>query len=357
MAYTNIDDGTAHFQAAEYTGANSNKSITNDGHSDLQPDLIWGNYVTAPSYTNHRALIDSSRGRAKIINSDNSDAEVSTTNAAYDLVSFDTDGFTVGNVNWTSSLNAIDITYLAYQWKCNGGTTSSNTNGSITSTVQVNADAGFSIVTYTGTGSAGTVGHGLGVAPDTIITKNRDTTANWYMKHPEHSNNYGYISLDQEAYFINNDSVWTQTDPTSTVYSIGSASGISQNNTKMVAYCFAEKQGFSRFGTYYGNQNANGAFAYTGFSPAFILIKSNSNYKYWYAYSNKRPGYNVTNRGMPVSVDSGETSSGIDIDILSNGFKLRAASTTVNTNTTIHYYWAFAENPFVTSSGIPTTAR
>ena len=357
MAYTNIDDPSAHFQTAVYTGSNSNQSITNDGNSDLQPDWIWANYVTAPSYTNHRGMIDSSRGRAKILHSDDSSAEQTTTNAAYDLVSFDTDGFTVGAVNSISSLNASGITNVAYQWKANGGTTSTNTNGSITSTVQVNADAGFSIVTYTGTGSAGTVGHGLGVAPDTIITKNRDTTANWYIKHHKHTNNYGYINLDLEAYFVNNDSVWTQTDPTSTVYSIGTASGISQNNSNMVAYCFAEKQGYSKFGIYYGNQNANGPFVHTGFKPAFILVKSNSNYKYWYAYSNKRPGYNVTNLGMPVSVNSGETSSGIDVDFLSNGFKMRAASTTVNTASTIHYYWAFAEQPFVTSTGIPATAR
>ena len=146
MAYTNIDDPSAYFQTKLYTGSNANQSITNDGNSDLQPDFIFASYRTLPPYTNHLAIIDSSRGRAQILESDTTAAEVSTTNAAYDLVSFDTNGFTVGPVNSTSALNASGISNVAWQWKANGGTTSSNTAGSTTTTVQVNQDAGFSIV-------------------------------------------------------------------------------------------------------------------------------------------------------------------------------------------------------------------
>ena len=348
MAYTNIDDPSAHFQTAVYTGSNSNQSITNDGNSDLQPDLIWGNYVTSPPYTNNRGLIDSSRGRAKIKVSDATNAEVSTTNAAYDLVSFDTDGFTVGAVNWTSSINASGITHVVYQWKANGGTTSSNADGYLTSTVQANTDAGFSIVTFTTDGNTRTVGHGLGVKPDVVLISSRNVAGGWLLISDVWDGSLDYIRLDQEGYKSN----ISYTAPTSSVFEYND-----NNNNTQIAYCFAEKQGYSRIGTYYGDQNADGPFVYTGFKPAFILIKSNSNYKYWYAYNNKRPGYNVTNLGMPVSTNEVETSSGIDIDFLSNGFKLRAASTTVNTNTTVHFYMAFAENPFVTSTGIPTTAR
>tara|TARA_B100001939_G_C16864076_1_gene583219 strand:- start:41 stop:1102 length:1062 start_codon:yes stop_codon:yes gene_type:complete len=353
MAYTDIDDPSEHFQTALWSGNGpSTQSITFGGNSNLKPDWTWS-YGRGVAFGSR--VQDSSRG----IGTSGKLLSPNLTNAESDIndymMTYDTDGFSVGSGD--AGFNASNDTYATWAWKANGGTTSSNTNGSITSTVQANQDAGFSIVTYTGTGSAGTVGHGLGVAPDTIITKNRDTTADWYVKHHKHTNNYGFITLNNEAYFINNDSVWTQTDPTSTVYSIGSASAVSQNNTKVVAYCFAEKQGYSKFGIFYGNQNANGPFAYTGFKPAFILVKSNSNYKYWYIYDNQRDGYNPTIRGLPPSVAGTEAASGIDVDFLSNGFKMRAASTTVNYPNTIHYYWAFAENPFVSSSGIPTTAR
>src|SRR5210317_2144842 len=151
MAYTNIDDPSAHFQTKVYTGTNANQSITNDGNSDLQPDLIFASYRTLPPYTNHKAIIDSSRGRAKILESDTTAAEATTTNAAYDLVSFDTNGFTVGAVNSTSSLNASGISNVAWQWKVNGGTTTSLTSN-INSVCQVNQAAGISIVKYPCTG-------------------------------------------------------------------------------------------------------------------------------------------------------------------------------------------------------------
>jgi hypothetical protein len=354
MAYSNILDPSAHFQTKVYTGTNANQSITNDGNSDLQPDLIFASYRTTPPYTNHRAIIDSSRGRAKILESDTTAAEATTTNAAYDLVSFDTDGFTVGAVNSTSALNASGISNVAWQWKANGGTTASNTDGVISSTVQVNSDAGFSILTYTMGSGNETVGHGLGVTPDIVITKARfrgDSNGFWSFYTTVLDGSLDYFKLNEDGYKFNS----SLAAPTSTVFT-GAGSGTVAYRD-FVAYCFASKQGYSKFGKYVGNGNANGPFVYTGFKPAFVLIKADSNYKYWYIFDNKRNEFNLVNTGINPSLPDAEiTNNDIGLDFLSNGFKIRNSSTTLNQNTTNMIYMAFAENPFV-AGGVPTTAR
>jgi len=354
MAYTNIDDPSAYFQTKVYTGSNSNQSITNDGNSDLQPDFIFASYRTLPPYTNHRAIIDSSRGRAKILESDTTNTEATTTNAAYDLVSFDTDGFTVGAVNSTSGLNASGISHVAWQWKANGGTTSSNTDGDVTSTVQVNQDAGFSIITdgpHANT-NARTIGHGLGKTPTFIIRRARNRVENWRVLFDGFGTTGG-INLDDEGTY--NSSTTLFTGVTSTTFGVGTDFSVN-GGYDYITYCFTDVQGYSQSGKYIGNGDVNGPFVYTGFKPAWVIIKANSNYKYWNIFDNKRNTFNgVDKRIAPSLPDAEDTVS--SIDFLSNGFKIRNNGTTLNELSTNIAYFAVAENPFTTSTGVPTTAR
>jgi len=356
MAYTNIDDPSVYFQTKVYTGSNSNQSITNDGNSDLQPDFIFASYRTSPPYTNHRAIIDSSRGRAKILESDTNAAEATTTNAAYDLVSFDTNGFTVGAVNSTSGLNASGISHVAWQWKVNGGTTTS-LSSNINSVCQVNQDAGISIVKYTctGGGNGQSVQHGLGLVPQVIITKNRTDTSysDWITYHHILTKD-NFVKLNTTAASATN-SPYNQANPTSTTYNV-SIDLVEQKD--YVSYVFAPIQGYSKFGSYVGNGNVNGPFIYTGFKPAFIMLKSISTAGNWNIYDASREGFNVNNNALYADVTNAEDlgSTYAFLDIVSNGFKLRRATYDPNKAAT-YIYMAFAENPFTTSTGVPCTAR
>ena len=365
MAYTNIDDPSAYFQIALWTGGNdASRTITNDGNSDLQPDWIWAKSRTSTSYTDNHFIVDSSRGRLKGLVTNDTSAETTTTGnesqqAERDLVSFNSDGFTVGIVNSTAALNASSASNVAWQWKANGGTTSSNTDGATTSTVQANTDAGFSIVTWTGTGSATTLGHGLGDTPDMIIVKNRTTAVDWAVYH-KNLTDAGYVlSLNTtDAQADSGTNRWNHTDPTSSVFSVGSGQQTNQNTNNMVAYCFAEKQGYSKFGSYTGNGNANGPFVYTGFKPAFVMIKRSDSSSNWTIWDSKRDPFNYGERTLFPNGNSAEESGNVNEkwDLLSNGFKFRSnGRNTVSGGT--YMYMAFAENPFVTSTGIPTTAR
>ena len=355
MAYTNIDDPSAYFQTKIYTGdGNNNRAITNDGNSDLQPDFIW--LKDRNVGFGHR-LTDSTRGITKNLASETSGAE-STSTTQY--ASWNTDGFTL-IYGGQQVPNFNGHTYVAWQWKANGGTTASNSDGSITSTVQANQDAGFSIVTYTGTGSAGTIGHGLGVVPSVMMIKNREYAASWVVYHKD-------IHADAEEYGLrlnntnareSNSGFWNNTAPTSSVFTIGGNAGVNNgdNTDTLVAYCFAEKQGYSKFGSYVGNGNANGAFIYTGFKPAFVLVKSSSATHNWHILDNKRDPENVVDKYLNADNTATEATFTFG-DFVSNGFKWRSSSgTSFNESGTSYIYMAFAENPFTTSTGIPTTAR
>jgi len=361
MAYTNIDDPSAHFQTALYTGNGSTQSITNDGNSDMQPDWVW---IKSRSNASWHSLQDSSRGATKTLFSNTTNAEVTYTNAQ---TSFDSDGFSLAADSSGGSVNVNSRTYVGWQWKANGGTTASNSNGSITSTVQANTDAGFSIITYTGNGtqSGQTVGHGLGAVPKVIISKDRNASSNvphWRVYH-ESIGNTKYLTLQgTDAASTFND--WDNTTPTSSVYSVGGAGGYTptnNNNTPYVAYVFAEKQGYSKFGKYVGNGNANGPFIYTGFKPAFVMTKRTDTTSGWFIQDIKR-GIRNSNSGTALEANTNLAESGIgatnyDIDFLSNGFKLRQSNAYLNASGGTYIYMAFAENPFTTSTGIPTTAR
>jgi hypothetical protein len=356
MAYTTIDDSSAYFQTALYTGTGSaNNAITNDGNSDLRPDWIW--FKSRDAGHSHY-VVDSSRGRALGMYPDGVNSEVTSSGSTTDCQSFNSNGFTVGTPEDANSTNSSSSTKVAWQWKANGGTTASNTAGNITSTVQVNSTAGFSIVTWTGNeNSSATVGHGLGVKPDMVFFKRRNATYNWVVYCGQlgivgGNNMFAYLNLtngaEQAAGFN-----FTSTTITPT-------NGAPTNSGNMIAYCFASKQGYSKFGSYVGNGTANGAVVYTGFKPALVITKPSSAVGSWSIYDYKRTGYNpidVWLRANGADAESTSAISGPDIDLLSNGFKLRSADNTLNANGTTYIYMAFAENPFTTSTGIPTTAR
>jgi hypothetical protein len=356
MAYTNIDDPSTHFQTALYTGNASNLTVTNDGNSDLKPDYVW---TKCRSGASHHTNVDSSRGAGKQIypNLEYQEETVSGVSA------FLTDGFTVGS-NGTANSNG--ATYVAWQWKANGGTTASNTDGTITSTVQANQDAGFSIVTYAGTGVYNkTVGHGLGIAPAVVILKNRTTGEasydDWWVYHKDTSNpvNRG-LRLNENGAEQSTTVLWSVV-PSSTIFGVGGSvdaprytNGASQN---YVAYCFAEKQGYSKFGKYVGNGNANGPFVYTGFKPAFLMMKRIDSTGNWVMFDNKRDTHNVTKHRLFPNLTNADNTTRNYIDLLSNGFKMRDTDVDHNASGATIIYMAFAENPFVTSTGVPTTAR
>jgi hypothetical protein len=351
MAYTTIDDPSAYFQTLLYTGdGNDNRNLVNTGNSDLQPDWIWNK---RRDNTSNHFIFDSSRGVSKIIVTDTNEAESTNTNQ---LQAFQTDGFQLGSDNGS---NGSSRTMVAWQWKANGGTTASNSDGSITSTVQANTTAGFSIVTYNGEGdSQATVGHGLGVKPQVIIPKNRGTTGNWHMYHegvdssaPE---NYGLL-LNAVNVRADDPGFYNDTAPTSSVFTVGTYNNF---NNDYVAYCFAEKQGYSKFGSYTGNGSEDGPFVYTGFKPQWILFKNTGAAEEWVLYDTKRDSTNPNTKTIRVDSNIAEAeATTLDIDFLSNGFKNRSNQAQLNSSGVLYIYMAFAEHPFVSSEGVPTTAR
>jgi len=356
MAYTTIDDGSAHFQTALYSSDSSSVTVTNDGNSDLQPDWIW---IKVRNGTNNHNTFDTSRGVANRLKPNTNDAEDGSSGVSVSSDGFAT-GTSLGDINNTSGSN----TYVAWQWKANGGTTTTNDAsstgvGSIDSVYQANTTAGFSIVTWTGTGSAGTIAHGLGATPQVVILKSRDNAHDWFVAHNSmHSTPWEKYLRLHETGAVADDVIWNDTAPTSTVFSVGSYDSTNGNNVKLVAYCFAEKQGYSKFGGYTGNGNANGTFVYTGFKPAWILVKRTDSTNGWFLMDNKRSPFNLTNDYLRPNASDAEGEAANSVwDTLSNGFKLRGSGADVNADGSLFVYMAFAESPFVSSEGVPTTAR
>jgi hypothetical protein len=351
MAYTTIDDPSEHFTTTLYTGNGSTQSITNSGNSDLKPDFIW---TKSRSDNGGHAVQNSNVGAGQQIYPYLSYQEETVSGVS----AFLTNGFSLGS-NGTS--NANNVTHVAWQWKANGGTTASNTDGTITSTVQANQDAGFSIVTYAGTGVYNkTVGHGLGVAPAVVILKNRTTGEasydDWWVYHKDTSNpvNRG-LRLNENGAEQSTTVLWSVV-PSSTIFGVGGSvdaprytNGASQN---YVAYCFAEKQGYSKFGKYVGN-----AYVNTGFKPAFLMMKRTDSTGNWVMFDNKRDLSNVTKTRLFPNLTNADNTTRNYVDLLSNGFKLRDTDVDHNASGATIIFMAFAENPFVTSTGVPTTAR
>jgi len=358
MAFTTIDDPGLYFNTVIWSGDGTTpRTISGVG---FQPDWVWLKH-RGGSGTRDHYLSDVVRGATKSLNSNTSDAEVTSESNGH-TSAFTSDGFTVVNGgNSVGEVNDSSRTYVAWNWKA-GGSASSNSDGDITSSVSANQTAGFSIVTYTGTSTAtDTVGHGLGTKPGWIIVKERDGTNHWCVALPDTLGNNEVMTLNlTNAIFAGsagfNDTVNTGT--TSSVYVTGNGDITGKNGSDYVAYCFVEKQGYSKFGSYKGNGNADGAFVYTGFKPAWVMIKrtDSSSGGNWLILDSKRSDINVVNENISANLSDAETS--VDTcDFLSNGFKLRQSGTTVNTSGGTYIYMAFAESPFVNSNGVPNNAR
>ena len=368
MAYTTIDDPSAYFQTALYTGTGSGFSVTNSGNSNLQPDWVW---VKDRDASNDHKITDSSRlasGKPSITLESNTavaefdDADPMSTD------SFDTDGFTIGtNGNYNTDGN----TYVAWQWKCNGGTTASvsvGTNDGNTTTAcvrQVNTTAGFAIITYTADSNGEQfLEHGLGVAPTFLLVKDRGNEESWIVGHEGNLGTtafHNYLELNTNT-SSQTENRWLNTAPTSTAINIGPNNSVGGNGRNYVCYAFAPIQGYSKFGKYTGNGLADGPYIHTGFKPAWVMVKKSSADHSWYMqYGSTNidsgdQGSNPVKNSLQANSNSADASEN-SMDFLSNGFKLRTTGNGHNTDTGTYIYMAFAEKPFVSSEGVPATAR
>ena len=343
MAYTDIDKPEDYFNTKLYSGTGSAQSITG---VNFQPDLVW---IKGRNNGNYHRWFDVVRGVPNYIGSNATDAEASD---ATQFTSFDSDGFTLSTGGAT---NGSGYTFASWNWLANG-TGSSNTDGSITSTVSANTTSGFSIVSYTGTGSAGTLGHGLGSTPKMIIVKCRSDADTWAVYH-ENVGATKYMELDTTAAEQVSTQPWNDTAPASSVFTVGNWSATNGSSRTYIAYCFAEKKGFSKFGSYTGNGSTEGTFVYTGFKPAFVIYKkSSASGSDWIMVDNKRNTFNVLNKELYSNVSTAEGTVDL-LDFTSNGFKCRRSHTSQNESGQTYIYMAFAENPLVGTNDIPATAR
>ena len=340
MAYTTIDDPSAHFQTVIYTGTSGNaRQVTNDGNSDLKPDLVW---IKGRSNQSHNLLYDSTRGVNKQVYSDIHNTEATATNG---LQQFTTDGFKVGSYVYA---NENGHTFVGWQWKANGGTTSSNTDGALTSTVQANTTAGFSILTFTTNGTTSTIGHGLGVKPEVVIYRSRNAAGGPLLitNVLDGGMDYAYLSLENAFAAIGYDQ-----NTTSLVQ-------YNDNNTNtQVAYAFKQIKGYSKFGRYYGNGNIDGTFIYCGFKPAWVMVKNVNSGVSWMIQDSTRDRTNPVYHRLKTNSDAAEATNMNFLEFHSNGFKTTVNDSSWNTANQYYFYMAFAESPFVSSTGTPTTAR
>jgi hypothetical protein len=331
---TQADD---YFNTVTYTGNGTGQSITGVG---FQSDWTW---IKRRSATEQHWLTDSVRGVTKGLFSANANAEATRTDQ---IQSFDTDGFTLGN-DGAGYTNINANTYVSWNWKA-GGTAVSNTDGSITSSVSANTDAGFSIVSYTGNGSLSTVGHSLGVKPSMMIIKNRDDSdsgsAHWLVYHEAIGATHR-VKLDSTEASGATSVHFNNTEPTSSVFTVNTSNAGNGSSDDLIAYCFAEIEGFSKFGSYTGNGLSDGTFVYTGFRPAFIITKTSSHVSSWSIVDTTRDPFNIVNQYI-LAESSGAEGDFDSFDILSNGFKARTTNAERNGSGRTVIYMAFAEAPF-----------
>ncbi|MDB4339290.1 hypothetical protein N9992_00525 [bacterium] len=386
MAYTTIDDPSEFFQALTYTGNGSHpRNLTNTGNSDLKPDFIWtrnrtdnsSNHVTANSSLGFNAPKGQGyaweNGPFGGQMSTDSSGTASTPAATYGYVSAAlTDGFTAaaGGTNGDVA-NANNKEFVAFQWKCNGGTKANNTDGNITTSVQVNSTCGFSIGMYEGSGANNaTIGHGLGAIPDFFMIKGTGHGASvgaqyWVCGAPNHpnfaNNSSKHVFLDTTHSIMNNTTIWRNEAFTTSIVPMGTHASINTNGGDYIFYAFKNIQGYSKIGHYIGNGNSNGPFVHTGFKPAFVLIKNLDATQVWIMYNIGTKPFNQD--AAANSLYASETTAEYqgasyhNLDILSNGFKVRLTDASQNGNGVDYLYMAFAHNPFVTSTGLPTTAQ
>jgi len=340
MAYTTINKSSDYFNTKLYTG-NATNPTTISGIG-FQPDWVW---TKARSASEGHRLCDAVRGATKDLFSNSTAAE--STNAI-GLKSFNSDGYVIGNSN---GYNQNSQTFASWNWKANGAG-SANTDGSVSATVSANTTAGFSIVKYNTAGSGTqTMGHGLGSAPTFIITKPAQVTESWYVYIPTGVSTSLRLNTDAAAV----SSTPYAGTPTDTLFSINNS--VIGGYTNVISYCFAEKTGYSKIGSYVGNGNADGTFVYTGFKPAWLLIKkSSASGNGWFLMDTKTNTYNPKSIFFQANLSNAETD--VDrMDILSNGFKPRYDWSIINESGATYIYMAFAEAPLVGSNNVPCTAR
>jgi len=348
-AYTTIDNPELYFQTKLYTGTGSAQSITLDGDENMQPDWVW---CKVRSQSDNHAIFDSVRGGQKQLRSNSTDAELTRTNA---ISSFDSDGWSMGS---QPEMNSNTETYVAWCWKAGTSFTndaSATSIGSIDSAGSFSNDSGISIVSYTGTGSNGTVKHGLSTAPKIIIFKTRTRSdLDW---------NVGSDMLGWGNFInINTNSaqqthnLFQDTAPTSSIFYLSGDAGVNDSGGNYIAYCFAEKQGFSSIGSYKGNASTNGTMVWTGTRPAYVIQKVTDTTSNWNVYDNKRNTFNPHDKLFYADTTSAEVTH-TSMDFLSNGFKLRTTDGALNGSGNNYIYMAFAEAPFVNSKGVPCNAR
>ena len=348
MTHTTINKSTAHFDTKLWNG--DSNPITISGY-EFQPDFVW---IKRRNSTTNHGLYDAVRGTTKFLESSATSPEQTL---AAGLTAFTSDGYTLGGAGQVSTGGG---TYVGWNWKAGTGQGSSNTDGSINTTyTSVNTTAGFSISKYTGTGSNATIGHGLGVVPKMMIVKVLSTTNQWFVYHQALGNTKKLNLDDTSAESVQNN-LWNDTTPTSSVFSVGNHTGANASGATYIAYCFAEKTGYSKFGSYTGNNNADGTFVYTGFKPAFVMFKCSTNAANWGIYDNERVGYNEVKNVLFPDLSNAENTDLAPIDLLSNGFKMRrndSASDINNKGGATYIYMAFAEAPLVGTNNIPANAR
>jgi len=342
MAYISFQPKD-YFNTKIFTGNGSTQSITGVG---FEPSLTW---IKNRDHANHNVLFDAVRGGSKVIYANLNNTEAT----ASGVTAFDSDGFTLGN---DSDTNRNTNSHASWNWRASGTSGSSNTDGSTTSTVSANTTSGFSIVKYTNpsSGSPFTVGHGLGAAPKMIMIKNITGSAqNWGVYHT--APGFGkYLQLNTTIDEATANLVTATSSTTFSTYYDHHTAGVD-----LIAYCFAEIKGFSKIGFYRGNGNADGAFAYTGFKPAFVLFKeyTGAGDANWVIQDSKRVGFNPNNNRLFPNDSAAENTSSFRIDMLSNGFKLRSSDGDANENGNNFLYLAIAEAPLVSSNGVPAVAR
>ena len=353
MAYTSIDNSGEFFQSTLYTGNSTARTIT----TGMQADLIW---IKQRSTVRPNCLFDTvntnsfASGNSKYLVA-NTNAGI-TSNNSTQVTGVTSTGFTLGTDN-SDQINGNGDTAVAWTWKAGNSSGSSNTAGSINSTVSASTQGGFSLVRYTGNGSAGaTIGHGLGAAPKFMIVKSDSDNYNWTVYYGDPTD---YLVLNGTDTTTDSAEVWNDAAPSSTLFTVGNRNSTNQNTATFIAYCFSEIQGFSKIGNYTGNGNdgsGSSPMIWTGFKPNLIILKRTDSADNWFIFDNKRKGYNVENDYLYANQTNVEGSTDI-LDIVSSGFKLRTTDSGMNAGGGSYIYIAFADNPFVTSTGVPTPAR
>ena len=363
MAYTTVAKPSAHCEAKTYTGSSSAVSVTGVG---FKPDIVWTKDRTE---AHAFGMYDSSRGikrwlKGNATQSENNNSGASVVDAS--LTSFDSAGFTIATMSTDPIGNKNGNYFRAWMWKANGGTTSSNGSGSTTSTVQANTTAGMSIVTYAGTGENATIGHGLGVAPKFILTKNRTNNRGWGVYHGATEivtdTQTDYMELNAASGWNDDNTYWNDTAPTSTLFSVGTNNSVNEASCNMVAYCFSQIQGYSHFGTYWGSDDsADGPMVYCGFRPKIVIIKRTDGNENWQITDSActqiakdgsagRQGNRIEQK-LQINTGSAENSTSGDLDFYSTGFKLRDTDGMHNWTDYKYVYAAFADHPIVGTNG------